>query len=111
VLDDTATAGRVLPPGLLSREHDFEFETAGGTPFGLELHRRRDPADVCVLRQDVVHTARRRPQGTLDSSNLWWDISFSNSNIKTSYDLIVNPAVTAKVGFHSPVRTLQAVFL
>ena len=34
--------------------------------------------------------------------------SFANASIKTQYNLIVNPAVTAKIGFHNPVRTLQA---
>ena len=110
VLDDTANSqvATHAAKGFSPSTHDFEFETAGGTPIsGLSYTGG-------VTQQSFVYFDRMSSTPLEDGRVGTWALqayvgsSFSGSNIKTQYNLIVNPAVTAKVGFHNPQRTLQA---
>jgi len=98
--------------GFYNASRDFEFETLSGQaiPFGIPgLTFNPGVSQLQILYFDKMSSTPledgrtgawtlRAYQGT--------DYNATSDRVSTSF--IVNPAVTAQVGFHNPVRTLMA---
>jgi len=113
ILDDTANgqvavhAGRGFSPS----NHDFEFETPGvGTPISGFSYGAAETQKTFVYFDKMTSTPLEDGRTGAWTLQAYVGTTFVNSNIKTQYNLIVNPGITAKLNFHNPIRTLQAGF-
>ena len=94
--------------GYSSGNHDFEFETLGGTPIsGLTFLGGEST-------QDFVYFDKMSSTPLEDGRIGTWTLrafvgsDFTTANVRVSTTILVTPDVTAKLAFHNPARTLQA---
>ena len=112
VLDDNTDNGQAVvheargfnpPPA----HHDFEFEDLSGNWIGGITFSG-------VSTVQFLYFDRMSSTPSEDGRTGAWTLqaynsdSFDDSNVRTQWNLVVNPGVTARLGFHNPVRTLQA---
>ncbi len=97
--------------GFSSSNHDYEFQDPNllGVPITNLAFSGGDTQKTFVYFDKMSSTPIEDGRvGTWTLRAYIGGTGYANSNVRTSYDLIVNPDAKAQIAFHNPVRTLVA---